>query len=465
MTESAGYRTDSRYPATCFRELSPVWLNYAAALNRCAAPRLDRPFTYLELGCGRAGSSLIHAAALPQGEFHACDFNHSALQEATARASLYGVANLTLHASTFAELARRDLPQFDYIVAHGVYSWVSDAARADLRAIVAHRLAPGGIVYLSYNCEPGWSAEAPLRRLLVELTRGSDAQTARDTLAGMRAVGFQYFRTHPAAAAAVDAYLRSPLDYFEHEFLNETWQTFWSVDVADEMHTLGLELIGSATLADNHAALIMDAAAAQAIAALGDVRSQQLAMDFAVNRQFRRDLFAHPAQVDAGALAACLVGAIDEPASLNATVRVPRGQLTFQEDFVEAVRGVAAEGALPIADWLARLGGPGRSVGELGRNLHFLIAAGELSPFASRASIREGPLEFANPVVERMIEALADGGEAGKIAAPALGGGVDVSPAEAATVLERVRRGQSASPALLARYRRLGLLDGSDAPP
>lgn len=49
----AGYVTDITYPETFFRELSPVWLNYVAALGQVPPPDLGRPFTYLELGCGR----------------------------------------------------------------------------------------------------------------------------------------------------------------------------------------------------------------------------------------------------------------------------------------------------------------------------------------------------------------------------------------------------------------------------
>lgn len=58
---------------------------------------------------------------------------------------------------------------------------------------------------------------------------------------------------------------RSPSDYLAHEFLNETWEPLYSIDVAQEMLKAELTYLGSATLVDNHEALVIDSSAAEVI--------------------------------------------------------------------------------------------------------------------------------------------------------------------------------------------------------
>ena len=65
------------------------------------------------------------------------------------------------HALDFAAATEVDLPKFQYIVAHGVYAWIDEAAAASLRRFVDRHLAPGGLVYVSYNAMPGWAAKLP----------------------------------------------------------------------------------------------------------------------------------------------------------------------------------------------------------------------------------------------------------------------------------------------------------------
>ena len=124
-----GYVTDASYAETFFRELSPTWLNYVAALNGAVARPLDTPFRYLELGCGFGGSTVVNAGAFPHAEFHGCDVNPAHVAGARRHAAALDLGNVHFHETTFAALAGRREPCFDFIVLHGVYSWVDAAAR------------------------------------------------------------------------------------------------------------------------------------------------------------------------------------------------------------------------------------------------------------------------------------------------------------------------------------------------
>jgi len=250
---SRGYVKDASYPITYFHELSPVWLNYVAALGGVAPRGLDEKFSYLELGSGPGFSTVIHAASYPGGEFHACDFNTESVATGERYADDLSIQNVFFHGISFAELLERDLPEFDFIVLHGVYSWVGPDARQTIRQLIKKRLKPGGLVYLGYNCMPGWTLEVPLRRLLIELTAsmsGDSPQKAADAVRVLKRLGgaeLKYFQTNPAAMTAIDSYLRSPSNYLAHEFLNETWEPLYSIDVADEMTKAELTYLGSAT--------------------------------------------------------------------------------------------------------------------------------------------------------------------------------------------------------------------------
>ena len=69
--------------------------------------------------------------------------------------------------SALEELAARDdLPEFDIIALHGIWSWISDENRAVIVELARRKLAVGGMLYISYNCTPGWSPVLPLRHLL-----------------------------------------------------------------------------------------------------------------------------------------------------------------------------------------------------------------------------------------------------------------------------------------------------------
>jgi SAM-dependent methyltransferase len=463
--ETQGYVTDVRYPDTFFRELSPVWLNYVAALAGAFPRDVNRPFKYLELGCGFATSTVVNAGALPCGAFYACDFNPAHIEAGRNHAAGLGIDNIRFFETPFEELLEIDLPDFDFVVLHGVYSWVNSEARESIRRIIEQKLKPGGLLYLSYNCQPGWTVEAPLRRLLMELAATASGNTseraalAAHTLQELGNSHLRYFRANPEASAAVDAYVRSPSNYLAHEFMSQTWELFYSTDILTEMTEIGLEYLGSATLPDNHPMLIVDERAATALASLPTQRQRHLAMDFAVNRRFRRDVFVrgHPHLGDADIarhLAATVIGSAGNPRQIATRVKVPRGEVSFQDSFIREIRQVMARRSMTIGEVVPALSGHGRDTVEIMRNVIFLIAAGMLHPFAKIFEPTEHPrMRKACPVLERALASAAP-----TIPCEALGNGVPVTRAEATALGAWLADSQTAEPDRVADFVRLGLI-------
>ena len=143
---ASGYLSDVTFPDRFHRELSPAWLNYASVVGGARPKALVGPFRYLDLGCGSAHSTVVNAAAFPHAEFHACDFNPAHIEAAQRRAARLGVSNVVFHEASFDALLEQDLPPFDFIVMHGIYSWVDADVRHAVRALISRRLADEGLV-------------------------------------------------------------------------------------------------------------------------------------------------------------------------------------------------------------------------------------------------------------------------------------------------------------------------------
>jgi hypothetical protein len=255
--------------------------------------------------------------------------------------------------------------------------------------------------------------------------------------------GLRYFDANPEAGRAIESYGRVPPNYLAHEFLNETWQPFYSVDVMDEMAQAGASFIGSATLADNHPALLVEDSATDALKNLATARQQHLALDFATNRRFRRDVFirsdsARSPTEAARAINDAVIGSVSDPRLLGTRIKVPRGHITFQADFIDALKGLLRHGSVTLGDAVTALSGKSRNTAEIARNLAFLVAGGALMPFA-RVYRYDQPSEVhkpANALVERSLRCIIEEGAPRAIPSEVLGNGIVVGPAEALTIIE-----------------------------
>ncbi len=175
-----GYVTDVVYTTNFYREITPVWLSLTGLLLGHRAADLTGPFTYADLGCGNGFTTLTVAATCPQAEVWGFDFNPAHIEFATGLAARAGLTNVHFAETSFADLAvlpDAALPDFDFMVSHGVLSWISPANRRHLMSVIDRRLKPGGLVYLSYNVTTGWASMVPVRALMRMLTAASPERT------------------------------------------------------------------------------------------------------------------------------------------------------------------------------------------------------------------------------------------------------------------------------------------------
>ena len=128
----------------------------------------------LELGCAEGMNLLPLAERFPHSRFIGMDFSPAHIRSAEEARAACGLANARFECADLREF-EPERESFDYVIAHGVYSWVPDEVKDRLLAVCARALAPGGVAYVSYSTLPGWSVLAGLRAfLLTELNRDDD---------------------------------------------------------------------------------------------------------------------------------------------------------------------------------------------------------------------------------------------------------------------------------------------------
>ncbi len=359
-----GYVTEIGYTYSFHAELQP-W-PMADALGQRSPIQPGKAFDYCELGFGQGFSLALLAAANPQARFWGNDINPDHVAHARWLADGAGLSNLTVSPLGFAEYADSDLPAFDVVALHGVWSWVGPQQRAEIVAFLDRHLKPGGVVYLGYNVLPGWAQYLPLRELMLASARrgqGSLAERITGSLAlaeRLRAQEAGYFRVNPTATTRLDALLERPVDYLAHEYFNESWHPTYFTDLAQALAPAGLRLAAQVRAADRWE----EEGLADAILTVGgreaadDPDFRELLRDYVTNRPFRRDLFIR----DGGAAGPAVHkrwAALGHPRDLPRRATPATRPLEVPFDAAHAILTVLQAGPMDEAALLAQVGGEG----------------------------------------------------------------------------------------------------------
>lgn len=330
MQWSDGYVADIDYTADFFREQSPEWLNFTCLLNGVEPVALDAPFTYFELGCGQGATLSILAASNPLAQFYGNDFMPSHIAAARQFATTAGIDNLTLFEKSFAELANGDvpdLPQFDFITLHGVYTWINTDNQSHIVRFINRYLKPGGIVNTSYNAMPGWNAELPLKRLLLahaalhpEKSSVQLSQATRfiEQFATDRTGFFSQSAALPDLLGLLKS--RNP-NYLAHEYLHADTKPIYHLDIVKDFGAAKLDYIGSADLCYAYPSLYLNDQKCAQVDAISNAPLRETLKDFFLNSYFRRDVFVRGARRLTPARQTTLLG------NLHLALLVPSQQL------------------------------------------------------------------------------------------------------------------------------------------
>ena len=297
---TSGYVADIGYTYGYYLELNPQRVKLAFLNAGLVAPEFG---TACELGFGQGLSANLHAAA-SVCSWHGTDFNPAQAGFAQELASASG-SNAQLFDEAFAEFAKRDMPDFDYIGLHGIWSWISDENRAVIVDFVRRKLKVGGVLYISYNTLPGWSTFAPMRHLMTEHAEiiGADGvgivsriDGALDFTEKLLATNPLFARANPLVNEKIKQIKGQNRHYLAHEYFNRDWHPMHFGTMAEWLESAKLTYACSAHYLDYVDAVNLTAEQQAFLKDIHDPMFKQTVRDFMVNQQFRKDYWVKGAR-------------------------------------------------------------------------------------------------------------------------------------------------------------------------
>lgn len=433
MTDSAdGYVSEIGYAVAYHAELNPLRARLALLNAGWAAPDVTDA---CELGFGQGLALNIHAAA-SQVRWRGTDGlpAHAAFARELAAAS---GADVELDEQTFEVFcARTDLPDFDFIGLHGVWSWVSEANARIIADFLGRKLKPGGVAYVSYNALPGAAAMAPLRQVLV-----THAATSTGGIGGRIDGAFDFagrlmrltprYATRPEAVERVETLRRRGHGYLAHEYFNRNWRPMHVAGMAEALAPAGLSFACPAGLLDHVDPINLTGAQWTFLQDIADPVLRQTARDFMLNQEFRRDYWIKgprrlSAQARNEALREMRLVLTRPRAEVSLTVSGALGEATLAEPLYGPVLdALDGRGPRAIGEIEQTLEGTGIGLSHIVQAAMVLAGKGDIAPAQDAATA-----DLTAPATRALNAALLalahDEDGAVTLASPVTGGGVPV---------------------------------------
>lgn len=395
---SAGYVSDIGYTFGYYHELNPLRARIALLNAGYMCPEVG---TACELGFGQGLSANFHAAAM-QGQWHGTDFNPSQAAFAQELAGASG-SGARLYDDAFADFARRpELPDFDFIGVHGIWSWISDDNRRVIVDFVRRKLKVGGVLYISYNTLPGWAAFAPMRHLMTRHAEviGSEGRGIVSRIDGALAFAEKLLATNPAYARAnpqIADRLQKIKDqnrhYLAHEYFNRDWHPMHFGTMAEWLEPAKVTYACSAALLDHIDQLNLTPDQQSFLSEVPDAMFRESVRDFLVNQQFRRDYWIKGPRRISG------LEQVEALRAQEVVATTPRGDVSLK------VTGALGEAQMseavyaPILDLLGdhkpraleqieqAMQGRGPTLAQIRQAIILLMGAGHVAPVQDEALI------------------------------------------------------------------------------
>jgi len=248
----------------------------------------------LEVGCGDGSNLVPIAAAFPESRFIGLDLSSRAVERAREYARACGLGNIEFRNGSLDDPEAVD-GLFDYVLCHGVYSWVPAEVRAALLRLLQRVLSPAGLAFVSYNALPGWSLHQPTRDLLRWHLR--DILEPAERLEEARALSLFLSRAIPEvqpAPAALRAEFglileRTP-SVLLHDELAEHHQAFYLHEFVAAAASEGLVYVADSDLGEH----LLKGLDPETVATLDAVASTRIEreqyLDFLIPRRFRQSI-------------------------------------------------------------------------------------------------------------------------------------------------------------------------------
>ena len=255
----------------------------------------------LEIGCGTGGNLFPFAGAYPDAQVVGFDISPVQIEVGEAWRSSMGLHNLELRTLDILEASRASLGTFDYVIAHGVYSWVPEPVRERLLTLIQEVLTPDGVGFVSWNALPGWHPRGGVRQVMQFGARAAE-EPMRQVSAGMEMLKLSA-NLAPAGSAWRAVLEREsgmlgglPDSYLFHDFLADVNRSLLLDTFSNELGEAGLAYLGEASWPEWFDYRFTPRAQAGLEQLGGDYVRQQQVRDLIRNRGFHEALVVHAHQ-------------------------------------------------------------------------------------------------------------------------------------------------------------------------
>lgn len=292
------------YTSYAFSYTQPDHLHALGVMRGLTPPPIEKA-RVLEIGCSFGGNVFPMALRYPNMQITAVDLSQTQIDVAQKLANAGGIDNIQFIAGDITKQKFRK--QFDYIICHGVYSWVPKAVQEGILKCIAKHLSPNGLAFVSYNTYPGWKYKEVVR----DLMQMGSAQFKNEQARINRALEFAKFtniimQRHDSVASRNMGHMfehiieQSP-SYISHEYLEWCNDPCYFSDFVKqaEAHQLG-HFIDSNNFRPLHHKFEFEEEFSQICAYFQNdfVQLEQFA-DILHNREFRCSVITHQANLDA----------------------------------------------------------------------------------------------------------------------------------------------------------------------
>ena len=279
------------YQSFPYATTRPANLYTVGTLFGVSAPDF-RTARVLELGCASGGNLIPLAFHYPDGHYIGVDYSERQIEVAAKTVSKLGVKNIEFIARPFADVPSLD--KFDYIICHGVYSWVDDDARNRILEICRTQLVENGLAVISYNTLPGWNMVRSLREMMLYHSEAFEdpvekVAQAMELLRFVRDNNPEGSTYRSVIDSEINLLSEQTVSYVTHDHLESENSQFYFHEFAAALGRHGLQYVGDSNIAgmyvDN-----MPEDAAEKLKAVTDILRQEQYMDFVRNRRFRSSI-------------------------------------------------------------------------------------------------------------------------------------------------------------------------------
>ncbi|MGC4087977.1 MAG: class I SAM-dependent methyltransferase [Polyangiaceae bacterium] len=282
------------YQSNPFGRSHPRWLGTIAAVFGMDAPAPDKA-RVLELGCASGGNLIPMAESLPHSKCLGIDLSERQIDEGRRFIATSGLKNVELRQGSIMDLGERD-GEFDYIICHGVYSWVPRDVQARILELCGKQLAPRGIAYISYNTLPGWGMLGMLRDMMrfhasrftepakqIEQSRALLTVLAKSIPSQDNPYGMLLKQSSEKLQKTADWYIY-------HEHLEEDNDPVYFHEFAARADKVGLQFLGEGELLSMLTNQLPEEVQSALKGVAGNIVHSEQYMDFFRNRTFRETL-------------------------------------------------------------------------------------------------------------------------------------------------------------------------------